>query len=237
MGAKQMTLQSVRIWDLPTRLFHWALTSLVLAAFATGLQGGNWMIWHERAGLMILGLLSFRVVWGFVGSTYARFANFLPTPRLMLSYLRGHVHGLGHNPLGALSVFALLGVLLFQALTGLFANDDIAFAGPLFRLVSKAFSDSLTGLHRQSIWLIGGLVGLHIAAVLFYTLVRRNNLIRPMITGIKSVDPADQADTVRSATGGGPLALASALVVAALVVWLASGALVAPPPPAVPPAW
>ena len=229
-----MSLQAVRIWDLPTRVFHWTLALLVLLAFLTGLQGGNWMVWHERAGLGVLGLLSFRLVWGFVGSTYARFADFIPTPARILAYLQGRWQGLGHNPLGALSVFALLGVLLFQVLSGLFATDDIAFQGPLFSLVSSDLSDRLSGWHRQAIWLIGALVALHILAALFYTLVRRQNLIRPMVTGVKAVEEA----RAQPARGGGWLVLLSALLVAALVVWLGAGGLLPPPPPpAPPPAW
>jgi cytochrome b len=178
----------IKVWDLPTRVFHWALFLAVTTAILTGLQGGNWMVWHERAGLLILGLLVFRLLWGVLGSTYARFAQFFPTPKKILAYLRGYWHEEGHNPLGALSVFALLIVLLFQAVSGLLSNDDIAFDGPLYDLVSKADSDWLAGLHRQGLWIILALVSLHILAVLFYTLARRNNLIRPMITGWKPAE-------------------------------------------------
>ncbi|WPL18106.1 putative Ni/Fe-hydrogenase 1 B-type cytochrome subunit [Thiorhodovibrio winogradskyi] len=233
-----MTLKRLRVWDGPTRVFHWMLALLVLGAFLTGLWGGNWMLLHERAGLTILGLLGFRLVWGFVGSSYARFAEFAPTPGRLLAYVRGHWHGLGHNPLGALSVFALLGILVFQTLTGLFSNDDIAFEGPLFSLVSKGLSDSLSSLHRGAIWWIGGLIMLHIAAALFYTLARRQNIIRPMLTGVKQVELEDDSDWVRPAQGGGWLALLLALVVAVALVWIAAGGLLAPPPPpSPPPAW
>ena len=104
-----MQQQLIRLWDLPTRLFHWLLAALVTAAFVTGLTGGNAMVWHGRLGLLILGLLTFRLVWGLVGSTYARFVQFVPGPKTMLTYLRGGWQGMGHNPLGALSVLALLG--------------------------------------------------------------------------------------------------------------------------------
>lgn len=229
-----MTLQQVQVWDLPTRLFHWMLAGLVLVAFVTGLQGGNWMIWHERAGLGILGLLSFRLLWGLVGSTHARFADFFPTPARLLAYVQGRWQGLGHNPLGAISVFALLVVLLFQATSGLFATDDIAFEGPLFNLASLDLSTTLSRLHRQAIWLIGALVALHIAAALFYNLVKHNNLIRPMITGVKSVPVGQPAQPVR---GGGLLALLLCVALAAVVVWIASGGLLAPPAPPPVPAW
>jgi cytochrome b len=133
----------IKVWDLPTRLFHWTLFVAVTISLLTGLQGGNWMVWHERTGLLVLGLLTFRLIWGVLGSTYARFAQFFPTPRSLLAYLRGHWHGEGHSPLGALSVFALLLVLLFQAGSGLFSTDDIVFDGPLHDLVSSDLSQEL----------------------------------------------------------------------------------------------
>jgi cytochrome b len=222
-----MTERYIRLWDLPTRIHHWLLVVLVALAFVTGLSGGDWINWHGRIGLAILGLLVFRLAWGLVGSTYARFSQFVRGPRTMLDYLRGHWHGLGHNPLGALSVLALLGVLLAQGLLGLFTTDDIAFKGPLHALIDSDSADSLSGLHRQMIWVIGAIVCLHIAATLFYTFVRKDNLIRPMITGYKATsEPA-----AVSASGGGPVAFAIALTLALGSVWLASGGLLAPPPP------
>ncbi|WP_295402465.1 cytochrome b/b6 domain-containing protein [uncultured Thiocystis sp.] len=217
----------IRLWDLPTRLFHWLLFLLVAAAFVTGLSGGNLMVWHGRLGLAILGLLTFRLVWGLIGSTYARFSQFVRGPGAILAYLRGQWDGIGHNPLGALSVLALLGLLLLQTLSGLMADDDIAFKGPLAALVSTATSAWLTGLHRQAVWILGSLVALHVGVVLFYTFARRDNLILPMLHGRKAVDnPA-----ARSAVGGGPLALILAVALAALTVWVADGGLLSPPPP------
>ena len=227
----------IKVWDLPTRVFHWTLFVAVTVALLTGLQGGHWMLWHERAGLLILGLLTFRLIWGFVGSTYARFAQFWPTPGTILAYLRGHWQGEGHNPLGALSVFALLLVLLFQAGSGLVSNDDIAFEGPLRDLVSKTTSNWLTGLHRQGLWVILALVSLHILAALFYTLVRRHPLIRAMITGWK---PAPSEGSGASSARGGPLwVLVLALLLSALAVWAAAGGLLPapPPPPGTVPTW
>jgi cytochrome b len=221
----------ILVWDLPTRLFHWLLTLLVAAAFFTGLQGGNLMVWHGRIGLLILGLLAFRLAWGVVGPTYARFSQFVRGPGAILAYLRGQWHGAGHSPLAALSVLALLALLAFQVLSGLAANDDIAFRGPLYALVSKSTSDWLTGLHRQNIWLIGTLIGLHLAAVLFYTLIRKDDLIRPMIHGKKDAP----SETARSAVGGGWLALAAALAVAMAAIWIGNGGLIPPPPPPPPP--
>jgi len=223
---------SIRVWDLPTRLFHWLLAALMVAAFVTGQLGGDLMAWHGRLGLAIIGLLVFRLVWGFVGSTHARFANFFPRPATVVAYLRGQWRGLGHNPLGALSVFGLLVVVAIQALTGLFANDDIAFQGPLAVLVAGDTSLWLTSIHRIMVNLLLLLVGLHVAAVLFYTWVKRDNLVLPMITGTKVVaDPQAQP-----AVGGGLIPFLIALLVALGVVALAAGVLIEPPPPPPPPA-
>lgn len=225
----------IKVWDLPTRIFHWLLFATVSASLLTGLEGGNWMDWHGRLGLLVLGLLVFRLVWGVLGSTYARFAEFAPTPSRIVAYLRGRWHGLGHNPLGALSVFALLALMLWQAGSGLFSNDDIAFDGPLYDLVSKSTIHWLTSLHRQGLWLIVGLVTLHVLAALFYTFVRGNNLIKPMITGYKeSTDP-----DARAARGASLWALLFAVAIASGAVWIAAGGLLspAPAPPTTLPAW
>lgn len=218
---------SVRVWDLPLRVFHWALVVLVVFSFVSGMLGGGLIKWHGWSGLAILGLLVFRLVWGLIGSTYARFSVFLPTPGRMLSYLGGTWSGLGHNPLGALSVVALLGILIWQAGTGLVSNDDIAFEGPLYALVSKSTSDWLSGLHRQMFWWIIGLVVLHIGAILFYALVKKDNLVKPMLTGVKEVsDPQ-----AKPAVGGGVVAFVLAVAIAAVIVWIAAGGLLSPPPP------
>lgn len=232
-----MNIRQVRVWDLPTRIFHWTLLVLVVVAFVTGWIGGNLIEWHGRAGIAIAGLLAFRIVWGFVGSTYARFADFVPGPAHIWAHIRGEWNGLGHNPFGALSVLALLLVLLFQVASGLVSNDDIAFEGPLYVLVSKSTSDWLSGLHRQNFWVLIVLVVLHVVAVLYYLHAKKDNLVKPMITGTKAVsDPGAQ-----SAQGGGPLAFVVALALALFAAWTANGGLLPPPPPPPPaeatPAW
>ncbi len=224
----------VAVWDLPTRIFHWSLMLLVVGSFVSGKIGGNAMLWHGTFGVAILGLLSFRLVWGLIGSTYARFFTFVRGPGAILAHLRGEWRGLGHNPVGALSVLAILSVLLFQACSGLVANDDIAFNGPLYPLVSKAYSDWMTGLHRRAEILILLLVATHVAAVVHYMRKKNRDLVRPMVTGlIETTDPDAQP-----ARGGGPLAFVLAVLVSLAVVWAASGGLLpAAPPPAPPPAW
>lgn len=216
-----------RLWDLPTRLFHWTLVVLVAVAFVSGFKGGNGMDIHGKAGIGIAGLLAFRLVWGFAGSTYARFASFVRGPAVIRTYLRGEWHGVGHNPLGALSVLALLGLLAFQVGTGLFGNDDIAFNGPLQALAGKDTSDLLTGVHRKSLWLLLALVGLHVAAIGYYARAKKENLVRPMITGWKDVPP----EGAQPASGGGILAFLFAAAVGLLAACAASGAFLPPPPP------
>ena len=183
-------IRSVLVWDLPTRLFHWLLVIFVIISFVTGNIGGNAMQYHEWGGFAILALLLFRLVWGFVGSRESRFVTFVYGPSAVISYARmllrrNSVHYLGHNPLGGWSVIALLFTLLVQAVTGLFANDDIITEGPLFDWVGKATSDWLTKVHKLNQQVIIALVCVHVAAVLFYFFYKRQNLILPMITGVK----------------------------------------------------
>jgi len=219
-----MQSKRIRLWDLPTRLFHWILALAVAASVASGQVGGNWMEWHGRIGLLVVGLLTFRIVWGLVGSTYARFAQFFPTPRKIKAYLRGEWRGEGHNPLGALAVFGLLGLLTVQVTTGLFANDDIAFTGPLSDLVTKGLSNQLSGIHHLLTNALYVLVGLHVAAIMFYAHAKKQNLVRPMVTGWKEGGEGE------SARGGGFVALVVALLVAVAVVYGASGAWLPPLP-------
>lgn len=231
-----MNSKKIRVWDLPTRLFHWLLVLAVVGLVVTGKVGGNLIDWHGRIGVGLAGLIAFRLVWGMVGSTYARFGQFFPTPARIAAYLRSGKHdGVGHNPLGALSVFALLGVLSVQLLTGLVANDDIAFVGPLYDLVGRDLSNLATGWHKLVINLLILLVVLHVAAIGFYARVKKDNLVRPMVTGWKEVTEGEPA------RGGGWLAVLLALALAGLAVYAASGAWLpeppAPPPAVATPAW
>ena len=220
-------MKAIRLWDLPIRVFHWLLVLTVCGSLVSVSLGGTWMVWHERFGLTIIGLLSFRLVWGFIGSTYARFTQFVRGPAAVIAYLKGQWQGQGHNPLGALSVLAMLSLLAFQAISGLFVTDAIAFNGPLYRAVSADWNDTITSWHKFTEWFIYGLIGLHIVTVLFYTLIKKDNLIKPMISGRKQVDQTSG----RSFKGGGLLRLVTALLIAALAVWVANGALLSPPPP------
>jgi len=230
-----MSSKRIRLWDLPTRLFHWLLVVSVVAAIVSGQVGGNFIDWHARFGLFIVGLVVFRLVWGVAGSTYARFAHFFPTPAKVKAYLNGEWRGVGHNPLGAFSVLGLLALLAFQVTSGLFANDDIAFVGPLADLVGKDLSNRLTGLHHLAANFIYLLIALHLAAIVFYVRIKKDNLVKPMLTGWKDVEAGE------SAKGGGVIALLLALVLAGGAVYGASGAWLPAPPPAPPaaetPSW
>lgn len=206
------------IWDLPLRLFHWLLAALVVASMVTGTLGGNALEWHMRSGYAILTLLVFRLWWGFWGGHHARFATFVRGPAAIVRYLRGQwSERAGHNPLGALSVVAMLGLLLVQGVIGLFANDDVLAEGPLYRLVSKETSDWLTGLHQRNFYALAALLGLHVAAVSYYRLVKRDDLIRPMITGHREVvgDVVEASPPARGSTARAVLFL----LLSAGLVW------------------
>jgi len=179
-----------RIWDLPTRLFHWLLAALVVFSFTTGKLGGDWLTWHFRSGYAIASLLLFRLLWGFAGSRYARFASFLPSPSSIWRTLRSPGPEVlpstaGHSAVGTLSVYALLIVLAVQVSTGVFTNDGSFTEGPWVKFVSSALSDRLSTVHYYNHWLVIGLTVLHVAAIGFYLLVRRDDLITPMLTGDK----------------------------------------------------
>lgn len=222
---------SIKVWDLPLRVFHWLMALAVLSAVITGELGGNLIDWHGRIGLLLLGLLVFRLIWGFIGSTHARVASFFPTPARIAAYLKGQWQGIGHNPLGALSALALLGALAMLVVTGLFANDDIAFQGPLFSLITKDFSDKLSGWHALSFNALMVLVPLHLAAIVYYARVKKHNLLVPMLTG-KKVVPKTHAVEL---SGGGVVRFVAALTIAGVTVWGASyGARYFAPAPAAP---
>ena len=206
-------MKRICVWDLPTRIFHWSLALLVLAAYLT--QEFGLMSWHQRIGLTLLGLIAFRLTWGMVGSTYARFFSFVRGPAPILAYLRGSWLGVGHNPLGGWSVLALLLLPLAMALSGLFANDDVDFRGLLADRVSGGTSENLTRLHGKLFDALLILIGLHVAAIAAHFWFKRENLVRPMFTGYR-LRADDEADA--SYSGGGWLALLFALAVVASAI-------------------
>ena len=210
-------LKKIRVWDLPTRVFHWLLAICVSGLFATGLTGGNWIIWHERFGFVVLALLLFRIIWGVIGSETSRFTDFLRGPRALILYLKTGVNPTqGHSPLGGLSVLALLSLLLLQACTGLFVDDDIANKGPLADKVSGAWVALATKVHRLNKYALGAMILLHLCAIIFYTYKKRQQLVGPMISGERVVE--NPATEPRIHSGFAPwLVLAGC---AAFVYWL-----------------
>lgn len=216
----------VRVWDLPTRTFHWLLATLVVASIVSARVGGGAMTWHMRSGYAIFTLLAFRLVWGLVGGRWSRFAAFCYAPATSLRYLRGasrpdEHHHVGHNPLGAWSVFALLAVLAAQVATGLVADDEIATNGPLLKYVSSATSSAATHWHkRYGQWIIITLIVLHLGAIAYYALKRRQNLVAPMLHGDKLL-AADVPAAIDSA-GARALAVAIAALCALAVAGVVS---------------
>jgi cytochrome b len=212
----------VRVWDLPTRLFHWLLVLSVIGLVITGHVGGNAMDWHARIGYAVFALLLFRIVWGFIGGHWSRFRSFAYGPGSVRAYLGGRSHPdhlIGHSPLGAGSVFAMLLVLLAQVATGLVGDDEIAFTGPLNRFVSTAAGLRATWYHKEvGQWLLVGLVVLHVAAIAWYLRRRRQNLVRPMIVGDKVL--AEPARASRDDLASRGVALAVLAACATLVAWV-----------------
>ena len=220
--AGNRTPVRVRVWDLPLRLFHWLLVLCLVGSFVTIKVGGSWTDWHFRFGYTALALIVFRILWGLVGPRYARFSSFVFSPAAIFAYLgntAGAPRTLGHSPLGALSVFALIAVVAVQAAAGLFTSDDVSMEGPLARLVSSAAVERASWLHHVNELIILGLIGLHLAAILYYRAFRRQSLVRPMLTGDKVVapDPATP-DPASLAAHDGTATRWRAVVVAVLAV-------------------
>ena len=212
----------IRVWDLPLRLFHWLLVLCIIGSIVSANLGGNAMQWHAYFGYSILTLLIFRIVWGFIGSTHARFNSFFPSPKSILNYLQGKApRVLGHNPLGAISVFALLLVLSIQVITGLFSDDEIAFQGPLAKYVSNSTVSLLSVAHEWNHLLIYALITIHIAAIIYYKKFKGEDLITPMISGDKEINPSEEASYLPSDLGraskDGTLQRGLALVLLSLI--------------------
>lgn len=220
-----MRSPTIRVWDLPTRLFHWGLAICVAGSLISIQLGGNAVAWHFRFGYAILALLLFRIAWGFIGPRNARFASFPPDPPGALRQLVGRnrppgASAPGHSPLGALSVYAMLLSLAFQAGTGLFANDAIMWDGPLRNTVSNATSDWLTSLHQANRFVLLALIAMHLLAIAFYQLVGGKPLVRAMITGDAPRAPGGNPQQADAADGLRERALALALLAASGgIVW------------------
>ena len=217
-------MHAVRVWDLPTRVFHWALALAVVGQLITGSLGGELMPWHFRLGYTVLSLLLFRIIWGVVGGRWSRFRAFAYAPATVWRYLRGQgrpEHAVGHNPLGAGSVFAMLFFLLAQVGSGLISDDEIAATGPLAKFVSNDTVSQATWYHAEvgkPVLIV--LVLLHVAAIVFYAWKKKQNLVTPMLLGDKLLptrQPSSRDDAVTRT-----VALLVFSLCAAGVAWLVS---------------
>jgi cytochrome b len=218
------------VWDLPLRLFHWLFALSLGASWATAEAGFDWMEIHFWLGYWTLGLLAFRIIWGFVGPKHARFTSFIKAPSALWKYLRGLFSGastqtVGHNPAGGLMVIIMLALVGVQATTGLFATDDIVWSGPYNGAVSGETAETLTSLHHANFNWILAAVALHILAILFYALVKKQNLVHAMVTGHKPALHVPEHEAITSSEL--VKALIVILVSAGAVWWLVSSA---PPP-------
>ena len=208
---------TTRVWDLPTRLFHWALVVLIALQFATAEFGWLSMEWHYRFGYATLALILFRVAWGFAGSETSRFAGFVRGPAAVAQYVKSefkkNTHSqIGHNPLGGWSVVVMLSCISIQAVSGLFTSDGIDEDGPFVDAVSNATVKLATTLHHLGETVLLALIALHILAVLLHWVIKHDNLVVPMITGRK---PTDAPMPMRFVSGWWALTL---LVVASAAV-------------------
>ena len=212
-------LRDVTVWDPLLRITHWSFPLLIPAMWWTA-ENSKWAL-HRQIGLVLLGLLVFRLLWGFLGPETARFSSFVKGPRAVIAYLRGdHAHGIGHSPLGGWSTLVLLGAMLLQVSMGLFAGDPYdGMTGPLNPLIGVMVADTITELHETFFWVVAGLIGLHLAAITFYA-VRGDDLLSPMVSGDRP--PMAGVDGI-GAMPWGRAALAVGLA-AGLALWVAYGA-------------
>lgn len=192
--------QKLAVWDIPTRLFHWSVVILVGISWYSSEHLFTWLDWHQWSGYILLILLIFRIIWGFVGSETARFRHFLYPPRTLAQYTMSMItlkpdHYLGHNPLGGISVILLLLLLFIQTITGLFMSEEtvLFFSAPLRSFVDSDTADWMATIHEYNFNVLLGLVAIHILAVIFHLLVKRENLVRPMFTGYKQAPTSASA--------------------------------------------
>lgn len=211
--------KTTRVWDLPTRIFHWSLMLAVIGLVITGNVGGNAMVWHFRFGFCVLTLLLFRIVWGLVGGRWSRFSSFIYAPSTIIQYIKGlgkPEHSVGHNPMGAGWVFALLFFLLAQVGSGMMSDDEISASGPLAKFVSNAVVSQATFYHKEiGKVVLAVLIVLHLAAILFYLFKKKENLIKPMLHGDKLIEaevPASRDDAGSRITAAVVFAVCTGLV-------------------------
>lgn len=217
--------QKLKVWDLPTRLFHWTLVLAVAFMWYSGETGGSLMAWHLRCGLLILALVVFRICWGFWGSDTARFGSFVRGPQHIKRYLNGSLtesEQPGHNPLGALMVLALLAALLVQLVSGLFASDENMwlYNGYLNGLVGESAGTAARNIHVAFFNLLLALIAVHVLTILVYKFVKKHDLIKPMLTGYKELE-GGVPELEFAGLGKLAMAVVSAALIVAMVVMAA----------------
>ncbi len=220
LAAQKNTL---KIWDLPVRLFHWGLVAAFVEAYTTHYLGATYFKYHTWCGYSVIVLTMFRLVWGLVGTYHARFINFVRPPVATAHYIASMIkktdaRHAGHNPLGGAMVIILLMALLAQAFSGLFSNDEIFNLGPLYGYVSDDLSLSLTSLHRQLFYWILGAVILHIIAVCLHVFFKRDNIVKAMLTGEKNAAGLEGVKEITSSRIG--LAIIIVITLSTALTWL-----------------
>ena len=218
-----MAIRKVLVWDAPTRLFHWLSVVLVAACYITFRL--SWTKWHVLTGEALLALVVFRLLWGVFGSDTSRFSRFLVSPMAGIRHL-SHLHHrepdtqIGHNAAGGWMVLVLILLLLGLTLTGVYVNNDIADQGPFTELAPAPVANLINKLHRI-LWdaLLAAIV-LHVLAVLTYAVVKRHNLLWPMLTGRKRLPPEFPGPRMASITRALLLLAVAGAATAAMVAWL-----------------
>ncbi|MGB1201530.1 MAG: cytochrome b/b6 domain-containing protein [Cognaticolwellia aestuarii] len=211
------------IWDLPLRIFHWLLVLSIGASWYTSDQDNGLIEYHLLVGYFALGLIVFRILWGFLGTTHSKFIHFFPSLKKIIAYIQSFkqadpVHYAGHNPLGSLMVFFMLITILLQAVSGLFMDDDIFTTGPYSGSINSSVESVLVYIHRNGFNLILAAIALHISAVIFYERVKKQALISAIITGKKSARMVNKKDSISHSKIG--LAILISIVVAGFIYWL-----------------
>lgn len=215
------------IWDLPLRIFHWTFAATIIGCWGTHELGSDYIDWHMRLGYIAMSLVLFRFFWGFVGTKHSQFKHFLVGPQGIISYLKsGKSTSVGHNPLGSLMVVGMLLLVLIQSTSGLFVDDEIFTTGPYFNALGDLVDDVMNTIHHNAFDIIGIAVAVHIIAIIFYQKVKKQNLVKPMITGYKSSEDVDESEAIVGSRVA--LAVIIAITCAAFVYWLV--VINAPPP-------
>ncbi len=217
MGKKSL------VWDLPLRIFHWLFAVSILASWYTSEQEGEMVNIHMQLGYFILGLVIFRLVWGFVGAKHSRFSQFFPTPSRIKTYIAksnsaDHTHYAGHNPLGSLMVFLMIVLVLLQAISGLFINDDIFSSGPYYGTLSEEMGKVMKYIHHNAFDFMIIAMALHIAAIVYYKFYKKIDLVTPMITGKKPAADIKSEDVIPHSKM--LIGIVLAIAIAAFIYWL-----------------